>query len=136
MAGVLAGSIEMQMLCWAAVLGLAQLVIATTLATLDQGLPYNLSPRDAAPPSVKPVTARLLRAFGNFKETFVFFAVAVILVVVQAKTSATSALGAEIYLAARVIYVPIYAVGVPGLRTVVWAASVVGIVMVLTAAMA
>ena len=92
-----AGSTEIQMLCWAVVLGLVQLVIATSAATLDQGLPYNLSPRDAAPPPVKPVTARLLRAFHNFKETFVFFAVAVLIVTALGKTNATSALGAEIY---------------------------------------
>ena len=128
-----AGSTEIQMLCWAVVLGLAQLVIATTMATLDQGLPYNMSPRDAAPPPVKQVTARLLRSFHNFKETFIFFAVAVLVLTALGKTNATSALGAEIYLAARVIYVPIYAAGIPGLRTLVWTASIVGIVMVLGA---
>jgi uncharacterized MAPEG superfamily protein len=131
-----AGSTEIQMLCWAVVLGLVQLVIATTMATLEQGLPYNLSPRDQPPPSVKPVTARLLRAFHNFKETFVFFAVAVLAVTALGKTGANSALGAEIYLAARVIYVPVYAAGIPALRTLIWAASVAGIVMVLLAALA
>ena len=131
-----AGSTEIQMLCWAVVLGLVQLVIATSMATLDQGLPYNLSPRDAAPPPVKPLTARLQRAFHNFRETFVYFAVAVLAVTALGKTSANSALGAEIYLAARVLYVPIYAAGIPALRTLIWAASVVGIVMVLLAALA
>ncbi len=130
-----AGSTEIQMLCWAVVLGLVQLVIATSLATLDQGLPYNLSPRDLPPPPVKPVTARLLRAFHNFKETFVFFAVAVLLVTALGKTNAHTALGAEIYLAARVLYVPVYAAGIPALRTLIWAASVVGIVMVLLGAL-
>ena len=130
-----AGSTEIQMLCWAVVLGLGQLVIATSAATLDQGLPYNLSPRDLPPPAVKPMTARLLRAFHNFKETFGFFAVAVLVVTALGKTSANSALGAEIYLAARVIYVPVYAAGVPVLRTLIWAASIVGIVMVLLAAL-
>ena len=131
-----AGSTEIQMLCWAVVLGLLQLVIATTAATLEQGLPYNMSPRDAAAPSVRPVTARLLRAFHNFKETFVFFAVAVLVVTALGKTNSQSTLGAEIYLAARVLYVPIYAAGIPVLRTLIWTASIVGIVMVLLAALA
>ena len=48
-----AGSTEIQMLCWAVVLGLVQLVIATSMATLDQGLPYNLSPRDLPPPRLE-----------------------------------------------------------------------------------
>ena len=73
---IFAGSIEIQMLCWSAVLGLVQLVIATTMAAKDQGLPYNLTPRDLPPPPVSVVTGRLLRAFGNFRETFVYFATA------------------------------------------------------------
>ncbi len=133
---IFAGSIEIQMLCWAVVLGLAQLVIATTLATRDQGLAYNMSPRDIAPPSVTPLTARFQRAFGNFRETFVYFAVAVLVVTALAKNSPTSALGAQIYFWARVAYVPVYAAGIPVVRTLIWAASIVGLVMVLLAALA
>ena len=47
---IFAGSTEIQMLCWRVVLGLAQLMIAaTTMATKDQGLPYNMSPRGDCP---------------------------------------------------------------------------------------
>ena len=42
-----------------------------------------------------------------------------------------TALGAQLYFWARVAYVPAYAIGVPFLRTLVWAAALVGIVMVL-----
>jgi uncharacterized MAPEG superfamily protein len=130
---IFTGSIEIQMLCWSVVLGLVQLAIATTMATLNQGLPYNLSPRDLPPPAVTPITARLLRAFGNFRETFVYFAVAVLVVTSMAKNSPGSALGAQIYFWARVVYVPVYAAGIPVARTLVWAASIVGLVMVLLA---
>jgi uncharacterized MAPEG superfamily protein len=133
---IFAGSTEIQMLCWAVVLGLVQLVLATTLATKDQGLAYNMSARDAAPPPVSPLAARLLRAFGNFRETFVYFAVAVLVVTALAKNSPASALGAQIYFWARVVYVPIYAAGIPVVRTLIWAASIVGLVMVLLAALA
>ena len=132
---IFAGSIEIQMLCWSVVLGLVQLVIATTLATKDQGLPYNLSPRDLPPPPVTTLAARLQRAFGNFRETFVYFAVVVLVVTLTAKNNSSSALGAQIYFWARLIYVPVYAAGVPVLRTIVWAASIAGLVMVLLAAL-
>ena len=132
---IFAGSIEIQMLCWSVVLGLVQLVIATTLATKDQGLPYNLSPRDLPPPPVTTLAARFQRAFGNFRETFVYFAVAILVVTLTAKNSSGSALGAQIYFWARLIYVPVYAAGIPVLRTIVWAASIVGLVMVLLAAL-
>jgi uncharacterized MAPEG superfamily protein len=49
------------------------------------------------------------------------------------KHSAHSALGAQLYFWLRVVYVPVYALGIPGLRTLVWLGSFVGIVMVLTA---
>jgi uncharacterized MAPEG superfamily protein len=133
---IFTGSIEIQMLCWSVVLGLVQLILATSLATRDQGLAYNMSARDLPAPSVTPLSARMLRAFGNFRETFVYFAVAVLVVTVTAKNSPTSALGAQIYFWARLVYVPIYAVGIPVVRTLVWATSVVGLVMVLLAALA
>jgi uncharacterized MAPEG superfamily protein len=130
-----AGSTEIQMLCWSAVLGLVQLLISTTLAVGDQGLPYAAGPRDAPAPPVKIITARLLRAFANFRETFVYFAVAVLLVTLLNKTSATTALGAQLYFWARLVYVPVYASGIPFARTAVWTVSIIGLVMVLTGAL-
>jgi uncharacterized MAPEG superfamily protein len=131
-----AGSIEIQMLCWSAVLGLLQLVIATALSVKDQGMPYSLGPRDVPGPAVAVLTGRFKRAFHNFRETFVYFAVAVLVVTVLSKANSTTALGAEIYFWARLLYVPIYAAGVAFVRTLVWTASVVGIVMVLLGALA
>ena len=131
---IFAGSTEIQMLCWAVVLGLVQLVVATTLATRDQGLPYNMSARDLPAPPVSQLSARMLRAFGNFRETFVYFAVAVLVVTVLGKANTTSALGAQIYFWARLVYVPVYAAGIPVARTLIWAVSIAGLVMVLLAA--
>jgi uncharacterized MAPEG superfamily protein len=133
---IFTGSIEIQMLCWSVVLGLVQLVIATTLALKDQGPAYNTSPRDLPPPSVTVLTGRLQRAFGNFRETFVYFAVSVLVVTLLNKTNATTALGAQLYFWARLIYVPVYAAGIPVARTVIWTASIVGLVMVLLGALA
>jgi uncharacterized MAPEG superfamily protein len=42
-------------------------------------------------------------------------------------------LGAQLYFWARLVYVPVYAAGIPYLRTLIWAASIVGIVLLLTA---
>jgi uncharacterized MAPEG superfamily protein len=133
---IFAGSIEIQMLCWSVVLGLLQLVIATTLSVKDQGLPYSFGPRDVPGPAVTVLTGRFKRAFQNFRETFVYFAVAVLIVVALNKTNATTALGSEIYFWARLVYVPIYAAGIALARTAAWTASVVGILMVLLGALA
>ena len=131
---IFTGSIEIQMLCWAMALGLVQLLISTTFLVKDVGLPYAGGPRDTPAPPVHILTGRLLRAFHNFRETFVYFAVAVILVTVLNKTNTTTALGAQLYFWSRVAYVPAYAVGIPMLRTAVWTASIIGLVMVLLGA--
>ena len=81
--------------------------------------------------AVERIRPLLDRARANFLETFVFFAAAVLAVVVAGKSSPTTLLGAQIYFWARLAYVPVYAFGVPMLRTVVWGASMVGLVMVL-----
>jgi len=133
---IFAGSVEIQMLCWSAVLGLVQLLISTTLAVGDQGLPYATGPRDTPSPPLKIITGRFLRAFHNFRETFVYFAVAVLLVTLLNKTSATTALGAQLYFWARLVYIPIYAAGIPFARTAVWTVSVIGLVMVLLGTLA
>jgi uncharacterized MAPEG superfamily protein len=133
---IFAGSIEIQMLCWSVVLGLVQLFLATTLATREQGMAYNMSPRDATAPPVGVLAARMLRALGNLRETFVYFAVSVLVVTVLAKNSPISAMGAQLYFWARVAYVPVYAAGIPVVRTLIFAASIVGLVMVLLAALA
>src|ERR1700722_15399471 len=73
------------------------------------------------------------RAFQNFLETFPFFAASVLLVHALDKSTHTSVLGAQIYIWARVLYVPAYVIAIPFVRTLIWAASLVGILMVLSA---
>jgi uncharacterized MAPEG superfamily protein len=87
--------------------------------------------RDGQAPTVKPVAARLDRAFKNFLETFAFFAAGVLMLQATGKANAQSAMGAQLYFWARVVYMPAYATGIPFLRTLIWAASMVGLVMVL-----
>ncbi len=130
---IFTGSIEIQMLCWSVVLGLVQLVISTTLAVKDFGLPYATGPRDTPPPPVAALTGRFLRAFHNFRETFVYFAVSVIAVTLLNKTNTHTALGAQLYFWARLVYVPIYLAGIPYARTAAWTVSIIGLVMVLGA---
>jgi uncharacterized MAPEG superfamily protein len=52
-------------------------------------------------------------------------------VVIANKTSASTALGGWIWLGARVVYWPLYAAGIPLIRTIVWGISIAGLVMVI-----
>jgi len=72
-----------------------------------------------------------MRAQANFQETFPIAIVALLGVVLANKTSATTALGGWIWLGARVVYLPLYAAGVPVIRTVVWTVGIAGLVMVI-----
>lgn len=56
-----------------------------------------MSVRDLPAPSVSLLLARMLPPFANFRETFVYFALAVPVVTALGKAKATSALGAQIY---------------------------------------
>ncbi len=123
-------NIELQMLAWAIVLGLVQIGIAATLGTQQRGLGWNASARDGEPKPLTGVAARLDRASRNFLETFPFFIAAVLAVSLTQRTDAHTALGAQLYFWARVAYVPVYAAGIPYVRTLIWVVSIVGLVMV------
>ncbi|MGZ5930027.1 MAG: MAPEG family protein [Rhizomicrobium sp.] len=131
---IVMGMTETTMLLWSVVLGLVQIVIASIAVNKDVGLPYNLSSRDEPLPPLSKTAGRLVRAAANFRETFGLFAVSVILVVLLHRQGSNSAIGAQLYFWARLVYVPIYALGIQMVRTLVWAVSIVGVVMVMLAA--
>jgi len=112
---------------------LLQLFIAASLSTAQRGLAWNAGPRDGVPLALTGVAARMDRAMHNFLETFVFFAAAVLAVVALQRASPGTALGAQLYFWGRVAYVPLYAAGIPYLRTVAWAVSLFGLLKVLFA---
>ncbi len=116
-------SIETHMLAWAILLGIAQLLLAAAFVTAQRGLKWNAGARDAPLPPPAGVAGRLDRALRNFLETFPFFAAAVLAVGAMGKGSAHTALAAQLYFWARLAYVPLYAAGVPYLRSLVWAVS-------------
>lgn len=125
-------SVELKMLGWSIVLGLAQVLLAVTLSIVQRGLPWHAGNRDTEPMPLTGAYARATRASHNFLETFAFFAAAVLMVMVTHSTSEKTALGAELYFWARVVYLPIYIFGIPFVRTLVWTVSIVGLVMVLS----
>jgi uncharacterized MAPEG superfamily protein len=125
--------VELKMLAWSIALGVVYMVLAMTMSLIHRGIAWNAGNRDVEPRPFPGAAARIDRANRNFLETFALFAAAVIAVVVAQRTNASTALGVQLYFWARVVYLPVYAIGIPFLRTLVWAASVVGIVMVLGA---
>jgi uncharacterized MAPEG superfamily protein len=79
------------------------------------------------------MAGRLERAFANYRETFPFFAALVIAVYLSGKLSQLTLTASVTYVVARAVYVPLYAFGVPYVRSLVWVASMVGIAALLYA---
>lgn len=125
--------IELRMLAWAMVLGIAQMLAAAAAATAQRGLKWNASARDAEPGPLRPAAARLQRAWSNYLETFPFFAVAVLAVVLGQRQDAHTALAVQVYVWARLVYVPLYVLGIPYLRSLGWSVSMLAIATLLWA---
>lgn len=125
--------IELKMLAWSVALGLVHVLLGAALVTRQRGLAWNVGARDATLPPPTGVAARVDRALRNFLETFPFFAAAALAVVVLERGDATTALGAQCYFWARLAYVPVYAAGIPYLRTLIWAVSIWGLLQLLWA---
>lgn len=122
---------EIKILAWAAVLLIVHIFAAVHLKTRQYGAKWNMGARDEALPPLNPLAGRLQRAQANFLETLPIAIIALLGVVVANRTSAGTALGGWIWLGARIVYLPLYAAGIPVIRTLAFAVSLVGLAMVL-----
>ena len=124
-------AVEITILALGAVLLFIHIFVATRFKTAQYGRKWNVSARDQTLPEPNPVTGRLMRAQANFQETFPIAIVALLGVVVAGRAGQWTALGGWIWLGARIVYLPLYMVGVRGVRTLVWAVSMVGLGLVI-----
>ncbi len=123
---------ELLLIGAAILVGLVQLLWAAGAARGQQDLKWAAGPRDEPMP-LTGVAARLDRAFKNYMETFPFFVAAVFAAYLVAKTGPLTLWGSVLYVATRAIYVPLYAAGIPRIRSLVWLVSLVGIGMIVAA---
>ena len=91
-----------------------------------------LGPRDNPPPQTT-VGGRAERALGNMQEALpVFLALALLNLIVGTAQAHLALTGATVFLVARALYVPAYLAGIAFVRTLIWAARVFGLVLMLT----
>ena len=127
---------ELTVLAWGCILALVHIFVAVRFKTRHYGTKWNVGARDEDLPPPQPIVGRLARAQANFLETFPVFAAAVLVVSIAGLEDRSTALGAWLWLAARIVYLPLYAFGVPVVRTIAFLVSVAGIAMVLRPALA
>lgn len=121
------------MLGIAMVLGFIHIFAATQVITAERGRAWNTGARDDTAPLKSRLGGRLYRAQENFKETFPFFAALVLALAIIGRHSALTVYASEIYVAARIVYLPLYAIGVPVVRTLVWAIATFAIFALIAA---
>lgn len=123
-------SVELWCLFAALVLALVHLSTASFAFKAQVGNRYMVGARDD---DLRPhgIAARLDRAQRNFMETFPIFAAAALMVDHLHVTGELSQWGAAVYVAGRIAFLPLYAMGVPWLRTFSWNAATLGLVLVI-----
>ncbi|HEX4418217.1 MAG TPA: MAPEG family protein [Kofleriaceae bacterium] len=109
----------------AVILTFLMIVVAVQLRTRGD-LRLGFSNRDAMP-APTPIADRADRATKNMLENLVLFVALV--VAVGGHNPGRAVLGAEIFVAARIVYWPIYLAGISGLRTAAWSVGLVGLVI-------
>ena len=125
-------SLELQLLGLAVVIGIIQLLWATLVARVQQGLKYGRGPRDETL-AITGGAGRLDRSFRNFMETFPLHAVAVVLAYLLAKTGDLTVWGSGLYVVGRALHPMMYYLSIPWTRTLVWFVAFAGTIMVLVA---
>ncbi len=121
-------TVELWMLFWAVVLTFAQVLVATTAASTQVSPAVLAGNREGM--ALTGWAGRAQRAHRNMLENLILFAGLVLLVHVAGAGNDTSAVGAQIFVVARLVYAVVYVLGIPWLRTALWGVSVVGMIMV------
>lgn len=126
-------AIELRLLGLAVVIGLVQLVWATVAAGSKRDRKWLAGPRDEAQPPIGGTAGRLDRAFKNFMETFPLYAAAVVAAYLMARLGPLTLWGSALYVGGRAIYAPLYASGIPVLRSLAWTVATIGLIMIVVA---
>jgi uncharacterized MAPEG superfamily protein len=113
-------------------LWLVHVVIQAGVGNVELPAGYLFTSRDKPAASRGLLFGRATRALANYVENLTpFVAVALALIVTQ-RTGGSGALGATIWILARIVYIPLYLFGVVYARTAIWTISIIGLVMMFT----
>lgn len=122
-------SVEMQLLAWSVVLLFVYIIVQGALVAPLRGAAWNAGPRDEGQPPLGKYPGRAQRALENFKETYPAYIALALALAVSSRTGGTGALGAWMWFGGRVVYLPLYLLGVPWFRSVAYGVSLAGLVL-------
>lgn len=125
---------ELSALLSCVLLYLLMIVMQALAATFSKkaSIKELLGPRDDMPShGLTPFHARTKRAQANMTEGMVMFVPLIFAVLYLEETSTMTAAGATMFFYGRLAFAPLYYVGVPVLRTLAWAVSILGIILIM-----
>ncbi len=122
-------SFELQTAVWTTVILFVLLMLQGGLIAVVQGLKWDLGSRDGAHEE-SPLQGRVARTAANHIEGMLLFLPLVMVAHLSDVSSTLTVWGAGLYLAGRIAYVPLYLLGVPVLRSIVWTVTIIGIALV------
>jgi uncharacterized MAPEG superfamily protein len=111
------------------VLLIVHVLLQSSLAVRETGKEWNAGPRDV---EIKPKSAlagRAKRASANFRETYAGFVVLVLALAIGGDAWHLGLVGALVWFAARVAYIPLYLGGVAYVRSFVWVVAMAGLAL-------
>ena len=121
--------IEFIMLGATIALALINILWAGNVRTRQYGTEWNMGARDEKMPPLNPLAARLLRAQANLYETLPLFIAAVLGAAYLDRLGWKTEVGASLYAIGRLVYLPLYAAGIPKIRTMVFSVSLAGLIL-------
>jgi uncharacterized MAPEG superfamily protein len=122
---------DLWMLVWTALLALAlPFIYLAGLTQAPGGALWSLGNRSEPLAGIPEWAARAQRAHLNLLQNLAPFAILVLVAQVSGKANATTALGATIFFGARVAHAVVYIAGIRYLRTLVFAVSMVGALLI------
>ena len=123
--------IELVLLGWSTILLFVYIMVEGQTATRERGLDWNAGPRDGNAKPLGPIAGRASRALRNFQETYPAFIALALALTVSGRTGGLGEVGAWTWLVARIVYLPLYLLGVPYLRSLCWTVSMLGLILML-----
>jgi uncharacterized MAPEG superfamily protein len=127
---------ELLTLTLAALLQVVQYLLYAVPANLELGPGYTMSARDREPTKqMSDGTARLGRALSNHFEGLILFTIACVTITLSDQSTPFTAACAWTYLAARVVYIPAYYLGLRPWRSLIWAVGFLATLLMLLAAL-
>lgn len=102
--------------------------------TKELGAAWNRSSRDGGERPRGVLAGRAERASANFRETYPGFIALCLALALTGDASGWGMAGALLWFAARVVYLPVYLLGLSPWRSFVWVLSLIGLVVMFVAA--